>query len=29
VLANLSHLTPKSLLVPVLARQHPGLRTTR
>lgn len=26
VLANLSHLTPKSLLVPVLARQHPGLK---
>lgn len=26
VLANLSHLTPKSLLVPILASRHPGLR---
>ena len=27
-LAGLAHLTPKALLVPILARQHPGLRKT-
>ena len=27
--AGLAHLTPKRLLVPILARQHPSLRNTR
>jgi short-subunit dehydrogenase len=29
VAAMVAHLTPKRLLVPILARQHPGLKTGR